>query len=204
MGMGRDGMNGPPDITRMRRRRGESERDFWERKVAADPDVIVTDRRIGRQRPDESRAEYEERLRVAPPSDGRRVIVLRREGETSEEYSARLQAAAPPLSEEAKAEIRGASDEYWRTRIAKEWERRRTARHERRKRKRDRRKGDRRVSRLRVAFERRKGERRHDDRRELELPYEDHNGIGTHRIQWHSFPQPPRSTVGGIPLGVQY
>lgn len=70
----------------MKRHKGESEIDFWRRRVAADPDVIITDRG---------------------------VEVLHRPGESREEYSARLHAVRPPLSDEAKIEIREAADEYW-------------------------------------------------------------------------------------------
>jgi hypothetical protein len=74
------------DITRMVQRHGESELEFWRRKVAADGDVIVTERS---------------------------VRVLHRDGETQEEYSARLQALAPPISERQRDAVRAALREYW-------------------------------------------------------------------------------------------
>ena len=74
------------DITKMRPRRGEPEWDFWARKVMADPGVILTE-------------------------DG--VYTVRRKDQDKEEYTARSAAASPPLSDDAKAAIRAAADEYW-------------------------------------------------------------------------------------------
>jgi transcriptional regulator with XRE-family HTH domain len=41
------------------------------------------------------------------------VEVLRRPGESEEEYRERSASAAPPLTDDAKAAIRAAGDEYW-------------------------------------------------------------------------------------------
>jgi hypothetical protein len=55
-------------------------------KPEEDPDIVVTDRAI---------------------------FVLRRKGETLEEWLARFRKAAPPLSERQKEVIRAAGAEYW-------------------------------------------------------------------------------------------
>ena len=88
----------------MQRRRVTPNRP-WERKVAADPDVIVTD--------DE-------------------VRVRRRPGESKEEFRARFRAAVPPFSEEQKRVIRAAADEFWQT--MRERAQQKRMRRERRKR----------------------------------------------------------------------
>ena len=77
---------GAEDITKMKRRSGESEWAFWRRKVEADGGVVM---------------------------NGETIEVLRRNGESDEDYQARLVALAPPFSDRQKAVIRSAADEYW-------------------------------------------------------------------------------------------
>ena len=103
-----------PDITAMRRRPGESEQDFWQRKVNADPDIIGT--------------KYD-------------VEVRRRPDETDDQYRARFLAAVPPLNEEQKKVLRAAGDELWQT-IREQWRERRELRKRRKRDRRQR--GDRR------------------------------------------------------------
>ena len=94
-----------PDIAKMRRGKGESEREFWQRKFDADPDVIRTKRGT--------------------------IRVLHRPGESREAYEARHLAAAPPPSGELKLLIRAAADRYWQQRAEEERARRREKRQRR-------------------------------------------------------------------------
>jgi hypothetical protein len=84
--------------------------------------------------------------------DGHVIWVFHREGESPEEYSERLQAAAPPFSERQKETIRSAAREFWSI-----------VRRDRRKG--ERRKGNQREGVLLVVDDRRVGERRIGDRR---------------------------------------
>jgi hypothetical protein len=92
------------------------------------------------------------RKRRHKEDDDHVIWVFHREGESPEEYSARLQAAAPPFSERQKEAIRAAAREFWSI-----------VRRDRRKG--ERRKDDRREGVLLVVEERRVGERRIDDRK---------------------------------------
>jgi hypothetical protein len=82
-----------------------------DRRRMTDRRIRHGDRKPDRRKSD--RREPEESGPDDVISDGRIVRVLRRPDESREEYEERLRAASPPLSEEQKDTIRNAAREYW-------------------------------------------------------------------------------------------